>query len=404
MSVMKRCILVSLVLGIGLIPQWVGDIESETHAICGTIPCDLKAGETGYVSMKTCSGELICVDITLISRCSCGFIRIVNPVWDRVSETGETEDSLCCNECVVRCDSVECIEDCAECLDPCANIFCQDECYGYDLWSQKCVDGMCTRDELLDRNSSRCGYDLCRDHCTNGKEDCGEYDVDCGGGCPFRDSDDDGIEDCRDSCPDAQGDASNKGCPSSNAASSMVLLLIGVGGSISAAGSLVYNRMRRERPGTQPEPGEERSPHSGEERTARTAREIARQAESRVMEEGARRAAEELVKRVGRRRTEPPSQLRNIRIERIPQETIRDAEPRLLKETAEEAEKEDDTLLNPPGTAGQSSVPPRIVREALDQPGITRTEKEVNDVTGEPEPRLRREGTKGKQGRRETET
>jgi hypothetical protein len=50
-------------------------------------------------------------------------------------------------------------------------------------------------------------------HCYNGIKDCNEYGVDCGGGCPFKDSDKDGVADCMDSCPDSACEKVDaKGC------------------------------------------------------------------------------------------------------------------------------------------------------------------------------------------------
>ncbi len=109
----------------------------------------------------------------------------------------------------------------------------------------------------------------CQDHCTNGVQDCGEYGVDCGGGCPVTDSDQDGVEDCMDACPNSQcdnvdstgcetdvdadgvtdceddcpdekGDPSNRGCPSTN-----VFLILGGVGVVVAVGGLALWRMRR---------------------------------------------------------------------------------------------------------------------------------------------------------------
>jgi hypothetical protein len=106
----------------------------------------------------------------------------------------------------------------------------------------------------------------CEAHCSNGKQDCGEHGVDCGGGCPYTDSDGDGVEDCMDLCPDStcrkvdgkgceldtdgdtvtdcqdqcpqkRGDPSNKGCP---AESSSLLYIVG-GLTIVAAGIIVWN-------------------------------------------------------------------------------------------------------------------------------------------------------------------
>lgn len=113
-------------------------------------------------------------------------------------------------------------------------------------------------------------HDPCEDHCVNRKQDCGEYGVDCGGGCPFIDSDRDGVEDCRDMCPhsrcnrvDAQGcevdsdkdgvtdcedecpyergDPSHKGCPGS---SSLILKVIGI---MAVGGALALWRMKSKR-------------------------------------------------------------------------------------------------------------------------------------------------------------
>ncbi len=109
---------------------------------------------------------------------------------------------------------------------------------------------------------------LCQDHCTNETQDCQEYGIDCGGGCPFKDSDRDGVEDCRDVCPDSlcnkvdangceidsdsdgvtdcedecpteRGDASNKGCPPSS-------LYVILGGIVIGAvgGGLILWKMR----------------------------------------------------------------------------------------------------------------------------------------------------------------
>jgi len=48
---------------------------------------------------------------------------------------------------------------CQGLLDPYANIFCPaSECYGYDLWSVKCIDGECKKDHIIEENSRDCGY------------------------------------------------------------------------------------------------------------------------------------------------------------------------------------------------------------------------------------------------------
>lgn len=139
--------------------------------------------------------------------------------------------------------------------DPCTHDSCGQVCKGYDLWAQKCVNGMCVDDYLIESNSLHCGFDPCKNHCTNGKQDCGEYGVDCGGDCLFKDSDRDGIEDCldrcpqsrckrvdtngcetdddadcvldcEDNCPDQAGPAENKGCPHEVCTGSFCVLVL----------------------------------------------------------------------------------------------------------------------------------------------------------------------------------
>lgn len=106
----------------------------------------------------------------------------------------------------------------------------------------------------------------CKAHCSNGKQDCGEYGVDCGRGCPFTDTDGDGVEDCVDLCPDSRcrnvdasgceldtdgdtvpdcedqcpqkkGDTSSGGCP----ARSNALLYIAGGSMVVVAGIILWN-------------------------------------------------------------------------------------------------------------------------------------------------------------------
>jgi len=42
--------------------------------------------------------------------------------------------------------------------DPCAGIVCENICIGLDLHSQKCVNGVCVLDALIEANSAQCGY------------------------------------------------------------------------------------------------------------------------------------------------------------------------------------------------------------------------------------------------------
>ena len=46
-----------------------------------------------------------------------------------------------------------------QCGDLCADVTCPDKCTGYDLYSQKCVEGVCVNDALKEHNSvAYCGY------------------------------------------------------------------------------------------------------------------------------------------------------------------------------------------------------------------------------------------------------
>jgi hypothetical protein len=42
--------------------------------------------------------------------------------------------------------------------DPCAGVTCPNKCDGYNLYSQKCVNGVCVNDTLIEGNSPTCGY------------------------------------------------------------------------------------------------------------------------------------------------------------------------------------------------------------------------------------------------------
>ena len=45
-----------------------------------------------------------------------------------------------------------------EALDPCKNVICNNICIETDLYSQKCTNGECVPDQLLEKNSPSCGY------------------------------------------------------------------------------------------------------------------------------------------------------------------------------------------------------------------------------------------------------
>jgi len=46
-------------------------------------------------------------------------------------------------------------------IDPCEDIVCENVCIAYDLYSQKCVDGICEQDTLIEVNSLSCGFEPC---------------------------------------------------------------------------------------------------------------------------------------------------------------------------------------------------------------------------------------------------
>ncbi len=133
---------------------------------------------------------------------------------------------------------------------------CKGECELCDM----CDYGQCTVTVV----------DPCADHCTNRIQDCGEYGVDCGGGCPVKDADSDGVEDCMDlclnskcdkvdengcetdadgdgvtdcddECPDEKGDPSNRGCPHSN----NLLIVGGIGVAVFVGGLAVWRMKSR---------------------------------------------------------------------------------------------------------------------------------------------------------------
>ena len=45
--------------------------------------------------------------------------------------------------------------------DPCDGVVCENICIGNDLYSQKCIEGNCVTDQLIESNSALCDYDPC---------------------------------------------------------------------------------------------------------------------------------------------------------------------------------------------------------------------------------------------------
>ena len=110
--------------------------------------------------------------------------------------------------------------------NPCEGVVCSNRCWGTTLWKMKCVEGECTQDYLLERDSEECGFippppetsapqtDSDADGVFDSSDDC--YNPGCTivsvRGCPL-DSDGDGLSDCYDDCPYEKGERTNKGCP-----------------------------------------------------------------------------------------------------------------------------------------------------------------------------------------------
>jgi hypothetical protein len=92
-------------------------------------------------------------------------IHPVDTISVSVDELQESFIQRLIPDVMAKCDS-ECVGDCQGCnLDTPGDPNCATYGCGYMSWC--------------------CGYgdDECANHCTNGKEDCGELGVDCGGGC-----------------------------------------------------------------------------------------------------------------------------------------------------------------------------------------------------------------------------
>ncbi|KYK31475.1 MAG: hypothetical protein AYK19_03770 [Theionarchaea archaeon DG-70-1] len=287
-------------------------------------------------AMKCVNG--VCVKDYMIEKNSaqCGYDPCRNVACTTVCRgfdlwTQKCVNGACVDDRLLEANSVTCG------YDPCTGIVCRDVCKGFDLWSQKCVNGACVDDQLIEANSVTCGFDPCQDHCTNGIQDCGEHGVDCGGGCPFVDSDQDGVEDCMDLCPNSRcnkvdnngcetdvdadgvmdceddcptekGDASNRGCPSSM---NLILILGGIGAVIAVGGGLALFGMRGGKPPGQVRVSQVQSPSQSSRPISRpTPQDIAlrREAAERIARETAKEAAqkkagakvaEEATKRVG---------------------------------------------------------------------------------------------------------
>jgi hypothetical protein len=305
----KKYLIIPVFLVFLFVCGWVNEVGmDEQDIICGELKRDMGECQP-CLRIKGCDGEQYYLAVFRDPKCK--FIKIVNPIWGDVRVHCGGEGDAMGREvrahCITNYTSLECISSCDQCTDPCADVHCYQQCFGCDLWAMKCVDGRCVEDyiieansaecgctemecgavcvgkdlwnqkyvngecvidQIIEHNSTACGVDLCANHCNNGIKDCGEYGVDCGGGCPFKDSDLDGIEDCKDLCPNSQcsrvdmngcetdvdsdgvgdcedecphdkGDSSNRGCPSN-----ILPLVAVIGGAAVAAGGVAIKGMK----------------------------------------------------------------------------------------------------------------------------------------------------------------
>ena len=93
-----------------------------------------------YVDTDLCEGKV------------CPNVCVGTNLW---SQKCNPETGLCAPYQLLESNSTTCG------YDPCEGIVCPNVCIGDDLWSQKCVNGLCVADLLLESNSTTCGYDLC---------------------------------------------------------------------------------------------------------------------------------------------------------------------------------------------------------------------------------------------------
>ena len=93
------------------------------------------------------------IEYTLFNPCEgvvCDNICIGKDLWSQKCVDGD-----CIPDQLIESNSTTCG------YDPCEGVVCDNVCVGDDLWSRKCVDGDCVPDQLIESNSISCGYDPC---------------------------------------------------------------------------------------------------------------------------------------------------------------------------------------------------------------------------------------------------
>ena len=88
--------------------------------------------------------------IDLCEGMVCDNVCIGDDLWSQKCVEGD-----CIPDQLLESNSVTCG------YDPCEGVVCDNICIGLDLWSQKCEGGYCVPDQLLESNSVTCGYDPC---------------------------------------------------------------------------------------------------------------------------------------------------------------------------------------------------------------------------------------------------
>ena len=88
-----------------------------------------------------CIGQNPCEDIT------CGRMCRGYDLWEQKCINGE-----CVDDRMIEENSRECG------FNPCINVVCDDICFGTELWKMTCSEGECVRDSIIEKDSVACGF------------------------------------------------------------------------------------------------------------------------------------------------------------------------------------------------------------------------------------------------------
>ena len=127
--------------------QWIfGEIpQAETGGVL-TIDTSNFATGTYVLTLKV---QNSCGEWSLIHSETISLVEECIPDWQCEQPLNGYESDGCGNRRLnTNCE-----------YDPCDGVVCDDICIDYDLYSQKCVDGICVTDQLIEENSEEhCGY------------------------------------------------------------------------------------------------------------------------------------------------------------------------------------------------------------------------------------------------------